>query len=344
MIGLSYLISHIYRTAWVVLPTATLAREAVGILRDLEVKVPSLPDPNTGNSGTAFSFAIQATIHVSRQAPILPDFMGSSSRVRSDIIRATLLANLLDEDREIPAGQRLSDILLDSNVVEAIKRPVDHLDIAIAYLRRVHFVVFYSGRRYRDEAHLLVMAPAVVFRSRPYQTAPNETAEYSVADVIAEINNQAADSIVAQEESEEVAEQTESVAAAVEEGQEPGDSSKPAEVEKEAEKIDESKEKMEVAEGEPGKESDPVTPSKKTESAPSGALKLPYKPINDRKIGPIIADLTQRLARKKAQLTDPSVPGTVDEEDAKRLEHIQEEVTSLLLFLFFLSFLNHFSH
>jgi len=39
--------------------------------------------------------------------------------------------------------------------------------VALAYLRRVHFVMFYGGRRYRDEAHLLALAPSTLHRARP---------------------------------------------------------------------------------------------------------------------------------------------------------------------------------
>ena len=45
-------------------------------------------------------------------------------------------------------------------------------DIAIAYLRRVHFVAFYGGRRYRDEAHLLAMSPSLTYRA--YTCTPLE--------------------------------------------------------------------------------------------------------------------------------------------------------------------------
>ena len=48
-------------------------------------------------------------------------------------------------------------------------------DIAIAYLRRVHFVTFYGGRRYRDEAHLLAMAPSLTHRT--YACTPTEEEE-----------------------------------------------------------------------------------------------------------------------------------------------------------------------
>ena len=44
---------------------------------------------------------------------------------------------------------------------EALKYPTDKLDISIGYLRRVHFVTFYGAKRYRDEAHMLSMAPSV---------------------------------------------------------------------------------------------------------------------------------------------------------------------------------------
>lgn len=321
------------RTAWVVMPTSSLARQAMNILRDTVVKVPSVPDPKTGLTGTAFTFTIQAALHSPRHLPVAPEHLSSVGKVRADVIRAMHLAHLLDEDREIPSEQRLHEILLHPSVTEAIKKPVDHLDVAIAYLRRVHFVAFYSGKRYRDESHLLAMAPAVLYRSKIYAPAPNENQPYSVTSILGEIK-QGTDSntlVVPAEENEEggnseKAEET------------PANPNKTGSVH--SSKAEDSGDAVmdtatNAADGE-------ISETKATPQKPpapplppgsSGSVVLAFKgaPVADRKIGPIIADLTQKLAIKKARAQDPSLPGTIDEEDARQLENIQDRTNEELI-------------
>ena len=44
----------------------------------------------------------------------------------------------------------------------------------------MHFVAFYGGRRYRDEAHLLAMAPSLTHRAYPCTPTQEELGEISV--------------------------------------------------------------------------------------------------------------------------------------------------------------------
>ena len=124
----------------------------------------------SGDVPILFEFSIQALLHAPRQHGSLPDFMSSFPRVNKDTIRAMELAALLDEDRKVPEESRLTTILnpdLNPDISRSLSKPTDKLDIAIAYLRRVHFVTFYGGKRYRDEAHLLAIAPSLMCRCRP---------------------------------------------------------------------------------------------------------------------------------------------------------------------------------
>jgi hypothetical protein len=66
---------------------------------------------------------------------------------------------LLDEDRNVPEETKLAtllDPLITPLISNSLKKPTDKLDIAISYLRKVHFVSFYGGRRYRDEVYIYI--------------------------------------------------------------------------------------------------------------------------------------------------------------------------------------------
>ena len=154
---------HQHRSAWVVMGSSASMHEMISVLRDLTVVVPGIPDPVSGVISPGINFKPQATVHSPRQTLEVPACMSHASRVAFDTVRALELAELLDEDKNVPSEQRLSS-LLDSPCGTALG-PTDKLDIAIAYLRRVHFVVYYGGRRFRDEAQLLTAAPAIVRRS-----------------------------------------------------------------------------------------------------------------------------------------------------------------------------------
>jgi hypothetical protein len=324
------------------MPTFSSARNAVNILRELEIKVPTLPDVTTGTNGTAFTFKISATLHSLRPPPTVPDFLSSPARIQSDIIRAMHLASLLDEDREIPVGQRLSEFILEPAVVEAVKKPVEHLDVAIAYLRRVHFVSFYSGKRFRDESHLLIMAASPICRSRPFAPNPNENTPYSITTTMDEMKDKSFETTQeteAEVESEKIASEDKVAEMAEQDNKEADDGEVKSESgqneEPKAEEESNKEENQEVTQETPSKALVPI--SSPSSGAPQAttptAMKLNLKSVvfNDRKLGPIISDLTQKLARKKLQQTDPTVPGSVDEDEAKQLEAIQDKTFDELM-------------
>lgn len=173
------------RNAWIVMSSEETAKLGVQRLRDLEIKVPRPQDLNEADAATAFTFVIQATSHSPRGNQNLPDYMSHYERVKSDIRKATYLAQLLDEDRSVPEEHDLKSCFADKKLNESITKITDHLDFVIAYLRRVHFVAFYSAKRFRDEAHLLSMASNIAHRSSQLFIPPEESnTSYSLANFI----------------------------------------------------------------------------------------------------------------------------------------------------------------
>lgn len=162
------------RSAWVVFPSVRAARRGLDILKGLQVKVPGPVDAK-GEPTVAFQFTVQAMMHNPRPAHVLPEHMSSSRRLRADLVRALEIAALLDAERNLPGDQRLQSLLAAAGPLSVVQR----LDVTIAYLRRVHLVAYYSGKRFRDEAHLLAQAPSPTFRSA---AAPEDTLTPQAAD------------------------------------------------------------------------------------------------------------------------------------------------------------------
>lgn len=157
------------------MPTAASAKQAVAALRDLTVGIPGPLDPETGEAKIIFSFTISAMLHnpqMRNQGHGASDIRSHAQRVTVDTTRALELAELLDDEREVPETSRLHSIFKESTVESALKKPTDKLDVAVAYLRRVHFVMFYTGKRFRDEAHMLSLAPSIIHRSAHYIPDP----------------------------------------------------------------------------------------------------------------------------------------------------------------------------
>lgn len=152
------------------------AKEAVVVLKDLEVKVPFGPDLDKEDAPIAHTFKLQCTIHNTRSLNDLPENFSNPQRIRADILRATKLAHLLDEDRQVSPDRRLAAFLCHESILGLVTKPTEHLDLCIAYLRRVHFVAFYGGKRFRDESHLLAMSSSLAFRSKQYIAAADEPA------------------------------------------------------------------------------------------------------------------------------------------------------------------------
>eukprot|EP01035_Chromulina_nebulosa_P018410 gene18410-24113_t len=155
------------RNAWVVMPSIESTQLALQWLRNLIVTIPT-PETLDGLSTTLFEFSLQVSLHVPRSGPALPKYLSHAKRIKIDIERAIELITLLDDERDIPSDKRFASFIDNDEITNLLVKPTDKLDIAIAYLRRVHYVTFYGGRRFKDEGHLLSRAPAILHRSCDY--------------------------------------------------------------------------------------------------------------------------------------------------------------------------------
>eukprot|EP00595_Chromulina_sp_UTEXLB2642_P002638 CAMPEP_0196764796 /NCGR_PEP_ID=MMETSP1095-20130614/6875_1 /TAXON_ID=96789 ORGANISM="Chromulina nebulosa, Strain UTEXLB2642" /NCGR_SAMPLE_ID=MMETSP1095 /ASSEMBLY_ACC=CAM_ASM_000446 /LENGTH=592 /DNA_ID=CAMNT_0042121265 /DNA_START=558 /DNA_END=2332 /DNA_ORIENTATION=- len=155
------------RNAWVVMPSIESTQLAVQWLRNLIVTVPT-PETLDGVSTTLFEFSLQVSLHVPRSGPALPKYLSHAKRIKIDTERAIELITLLDDERDIPSDKRFASFIDSDDISNLLVKPTDKLDIAIAYLRRVHYVTFYGGRKFKDEGHLLSRAPAILHRSCDY--------------------------------------------------------------------------------------------------------------------------------------------------------------------------------
>ncbi|CAM9369271.1 unnamed protein product, partial [Ectocarpus fasciculatus] len=145
------------KNAWVVLAPGADVKAATRVLQEHRFKCPGPPD-STGQRSEGFLFRVTAHQHSFKGVTVLPAHMSEPARVASDTGKAAELAELLDAERGVPAESRLAALLSPRSspaLVAAMRQPTDVLDLAVAYLRRVHFVLFYAGMRFHDEAHLL---------------------------------------------------------------------------------------------------------------------------------------------------------------------------------------------
>lgn len=170
------MISLYFRIAWVIMPSSASIKSVQSVLNQLEITVPSPSSFESETSVSSFSFTIKASIHNVQSIFSKNNYASHYLRVQADTVKALELAYLLDIERKVPEDTRLSTILDNDIVQHALVKPTDRLDLALTYLRRVHFVSFYSGRRFRDEAHLLSYSPSIFYRSKPYIAAPTTTA------------------------------------------------------------------------------------------------------------------------------------------------------------------------
>lgn len=354
------------RAAWVVMPSMASATSAVDILSNLDVAVPVRTlAPNGEVSMTTFGFKIKTAMHLMHTPHSLPEVLSYSQRVAADLKRAIFIANLCDEERDIPEEHRLESILGDSKAIENVHRMVDHLDVVIAYLRRVHFIVFYAAKRYRNEAHLLSFAPSVAFRAMAFVALPDEPAAY-VMPVVTKVkanegegnssNNVHDDSLLEEgpviegtttanddeqkatddennNETVKVNDEAAADADAVESKQE---------VAKAADEAQELPAVVEAASKEGDKASSAAPATEEEQSASTNIVEtvaattsvtrpawqpqhLRFVQTADRRIEPLIKDLKARIRMKRTRERNPSLPGLADEEDAKKLEALQEK-------------------
>ena len=149
--------------------SAQAASEAVTLLYNYQMKILGPINLETGEQPTISTFTPQADVHIPRDRVSLPAELNAPARVAFDTDRALDLCRLLDEARRIPEDSRISVALDLCNAdSEFQSSPVGKLDLILAYLRRVHLVWYYGGKRFRDEAHLLSVAPDLELRSAAF--------------------------------------------------------------------------------------------------------------------------------------------------------------------------------
>lgn len=175
------------RTAWVVLPSPDAAKAALAKLQNLRINVAGPIDSSTGVASVLYTFSPHATLHspTTRAASPLPDAASSPSRVSVDFKQALELSRVLDSFQGIPEEARIATVLASLNESELFKASPTHgLDLVLAYLRRVHLVSYYESLRFRDEAHLLSIAPEAVFRrvgfASPFALDDGARVEYNM--------------------------------------------------------------------------------------------------------------------------------------------------------------------
>jgi hypothetical protein len=144
----------------VLLSSAAETRRAIDVLNSTKFGVPGALDMHSGEPTQLQTFSVLAELRrPARPFPLLINH-SKSLRVAADFKRAKQLAAILDARREVPADSQLQALLGHADVVAALQadssKPTDALDLSIAYLRRVHFVALYSGRRFLDELDLLM--------------------------------------------------------------------------------------------------------------------------------------------------------------------------------------------
>ena len=154
------------------MPTAAAAKVALRKLSELRVEVPFPMEPADIEPAVEFFFTVHARPHMPKVYYEKYEGCSHFQRVEADTARALEIAALLDEDRQVAEETRLAAVLAESAVQAALVKPTDKLDLAIAYLRRVHLVNFYGAKRFRDESHLLSMSPSVPHRIKEYVAPP----------------------------------------------------------------------------------------------------------------------------------------------------------------------------
>ena len=242
--------------------------------------------------------------------------MSNAARIEYDIERAKELAAILDEERGIPDEARLANYydaskypqLATAMVIIIIYLvylsriylwfclkvlPTDFLDFAVAYLRRIHYILYFSGRQCRDESQVLITASGIQFRSVPTSTDENQdhTASLSRAsrshadDTDRPYDNDEDEDDVEEEDQED------------QEGENPNGT------------VTTTDDKKEPAENEKSNQESSTTETK----APLKWIRK-NSPL-DKRIDDIMEASKKRNIRNKAPL-DEKPPGSIDDEEA----------------------------
>ena len=171
--------------AWVVMSSGEEAKNASNSLSKGRFSVP-LPGPWDEQKGE-ITQGVKVQPEMTRHSPhektnYLPEFFSHEQRVTFDTARAIELASKLDDARQVPEDSRLATILQELEAAapaedSALAVPTARLDLAIAYLRRVHLVAYYLGQKFLDEGHLLAVASHLTMRCGQFKSTAALAAE-----------------------------------------------------------------------------------------------------------------------------------------------------------------------
>ena len=124
------------------------------------------PNPNKERTATVPKVRIRkVTVYVKTDSQpdrqnisVLSAALSSKERIPRDKTAALMIARALDTANAIPSGVQLDDlveIIFPDGTHEKEETEEDVLDVAIAYLRRVHLFSFYNGLSSRCEGDVL---------------------------------------------------------------------------------------------------------------------------------------------------------------------------------------------
>ncbi|RHY74150.1 hypothetical protein DYB38_009129, partial [Aphanomyces astaci] len=139
------------RSAYILYPTAAAATAAMPKLQNLLVEAPEMPHP----------LRLQVMIYRTRAPLKTPSYMSLPDRIAFDFDQALHLATLLDKhsfSNDETVG--IEAILADVEAATTAHR----LDVVIAYLRRVHYFIYYAGVQCLDMGDVMHAYPAVFVR------------------------------------------------------------------------------------------------------------------------------------------------------------------------------------
>eukprot|EP00587_Corethron_hystrix_P001739 CAMPEP_0113300092 /NCGR_PEP_ID=MMETSP0010_2-20120614/1862_1 /TAXON_ID=216773 ORGANISM="Corethron hystrix, Strain 308" /NCGR_SAMPLE_ID=MMETSP0010_2 /ASSEMBLY_ACC=CAM_ASM_000155 /LENGTH=771 /DNA_ID=CAMNT_0000153451 /DNA_START=305 /DNA_END=2617 /DNA_ORIENTATION=+ /assembly_acc=CAM_ASM_000155 len=134
----------------------------------------------------------RCTVLVGAERSIVPIVLSAAvsvaARVQKDLSSARVIGKFLDASGNMPTGLRLEDLLREAFQDEdsysnkdssAPSKEEDMLDVCIAYLRRVHLFIFYTGQMANTEGELTAGLPGgtMHLRLRDADTILKETTE-----------------------------------------------------------------------------------------------------------------------------------------------------------------------
>jgi hypothetical protein len=322
------------RSAWVIMQSSDQVAQAVKTLKHLIVQIRGNESINEDMPDILYEFTLNASVHTPRPGPSLPLYLSDSRRIAADTKKAMELCDLLDEERRVPDVSRLSSII-DATVQPTIhqalmKSPTSSLDLAIAYLRRVHCVSFYGARKFRDESHMLSYAPAVLHRSVPYLAHPEDSGDNARSMVTAGSSSIPGDMSDTKASEHDNVDQTDAEAVAVANTAEDDRDDVDEAVddhenddEDQGERYDEANDGGDTKDAAAAKPSDHHNDSMTSESSPdklrTSRSNQRYLPLSDKRIEALIADLNIKKQKREAGVL------TKDEQDAQYILSLQEK-------------------